>query len=46
MGVEKFLDASTDCITYEDNLKLLDDPEAFPSRVITHDDNRGFLAPD
>lgn len=37
MGVEKFLDASTGHITYEDSLKLLEDPSAFPSRVIVHD---------
>lgn len=37
MGIEKFVDASTEYITYEDSLKLLEDPEAFPSRVITHE---------
>lgn len=36
MSIEKFLDASTGHITYEDSLKLLDDHEAFPSRVIPH----------
>ena len=37
MGVEKFLDASTGHITYEDSLKLLDGHEDFPSRVIPHE---------
>jgi len=37
MGVEKFLDASTGHITYADSLKLLEDPNAFPSRVIPHE---------
>jgi hypothetical protein len=37
MGVEKFLDAATAYITYEDSVKLLDDPVAFPSRVIPHE---------
>jgi hypothetical protein len=37
MGVEKFLGASTGYITYEDSLKLLDAPEAFPSRVLPHE---------
>jgi len=37
MGVEKFLDASTAYITYEDSLKLLDDPIGFPTRVTSHD---------
>ena len=37
MGIEKFLDASTGYITYEDSLKLLDDPEAFTTRVIPHE---------
>lgn len=37
MGVEKFLDASTGYITYEDSLKLLEDPESFPTRVIPHE---------
>jgi hypothetical protein len=36
MGVEKFLDASTGHITYEDSLKLLEDPVSFPCRVIPH----------
>ena len=37
MGIEKFLDASTGHMTYEDSLKLLDDPIAFPCPVIPHD---------
>lgn len=37
MGVENFLDASTGHITYKDSIKLLEDPEGFPSRVIPHD---------
>ena len=37
MGVEKFLDAGTFYITYEDSVKLLDDPVGFPTRVIPHD---------
>ena len=37
MGVEKFLDATTGHITYEDNRKLLDDPISFPCRVIPHE---------
>jgi hypothetical protein len=37
MGVEKFLDAGTGHITYADSIKLLEDPEGFPSRVITHE---------
>ena len=37
MGAEKFLDASTGYITDEDRLKLLDDPTAFPTRVIPHE---------
>jgi len=37
MGVEKFLDASTGHITYEDSNKLLNFPEVFPSRVIVHE---------
>ncbi len=37
MGVEKFLDASTGHITYADSQKLLEGPDAFPSRVISHE---------
>lgn len=37
MGVEKFLGAGTSHITYEDSLKLLNDPESFPTRVISHE---------
>lgn len=37
MGLEKFLEASTAYINYEDSLKLLEDPEAFPTRVIPHE---------
>lgn len=37
MGVENFLDASTGHITYEDSLKLLEDPKGFPTRVIPHE---------
>ena len=37
MGIEKFLDAGTAHISYEDSLKLIDDHEAFPSRVIPHE---------
>jgi hypothetical protein len=37
MSVEKFLDAGTSYITYEDSLKLLADPDNFPTRVITHE---------
>ena len=37
MGLEKFGDASTGHITYADSLKLLEAPDAFPSRVIPHE---------
>ena len=37
MGVENFLDANMEYITYEDSLKLLEDPESFPTRVIPHE---------
>ena len=37
MGIEMYLDASTGHITYEDSLKLLDDPTSLPCRVIPHE---------
>ena len=37
MGVENFLDAGTNHITCEDSMKLLEEPDEFPSRVITHE---------
>jgi len=37
MGVEKFMDAGTFHITYEDSLKLLEDSGNFPTRVIPHE---------
>ena len=37
MGIEKFLDASTGHVTYEDSLKLLNYPISLPCRVIPHE---------
>lgn len=37
MSVQKFLDARTSYITYEDSLKLLANPDNFPTRVISHE---------
>ena len=46
MGIENFLDASTGHITYEDNLKLLNDHLAFPTRVIPHEFGWWINVPD
>lgn len=37
MGVQRFLDASTGYITYEDSLALSRGPASFPTRVIPHE---------
>lgn len=36
MGVQKYLDASTGHITYEDNHKLFAQHQSFPTRVVSH----------